>query len=238
MIRFAEVSLGQGGLPSCVKCSASAEPTFRPAADILAQLSLIAEKWPGGPGPSVAFVGAEPFLHAELPVIVMGATSARFERIRLRTGATALAAHDNAEGAIHAGVRHVEAVLLGAGEAHDELAGLPGGFASAMTGLALLRNAAENGAKTVAVTGRVPVCRHNLEHVGPAVAALAQAGAVAIELAVSEGAADAAALTRHLAPAVETGVVNGVWVSVSGLPSEKFGALAPLHAVAPSEVAP
>jgi MoaA/NifB/PqqE/SkfB family radical SAM enzyme len=235
LISFAEVSLGAGGLPACVRCEApeALAPVLRSADEIESELARISGAWGGEPGPNVAFVGAEPFAHPELPTLVMAAGAAGFERLRLRTGATPLAAHDNAEGVLHAGVRHIEAVLLAAGAAHDELSAMPGAFAAAMSGLERLHAIAQQAALPVAVTGYIPACRHNFEHLSAAVAALAEVGAVAVEIALAPGAADAVALERHLLPALDTGVVNGVWVSVSGLPADASW-LPPLHRVGAS----
>lgn len=236
MIAFAEVSLGVGGLPACTKCGASAPPVFRPASEIESQLAAVRDGWSSGPGPNVSYLGAEPFLHPELPVLVMAATAAGYKRVRLRTGAVALAAHENAAGVVHAGVRHIEAVMLAAGSAHDELSGIPGGFAGALSGLAAFRAAADAGRHPVALTGLIPACRHNLEHLPGAVAALAEAGAVSVEIALSPTAAEAVALRRYLVPALDTGTVNGVWVSVSGATADTSGIPA-LHTVAASTAA-
>lgn len=228
MIRFVELEVGRGGLPACTRCTPQIPATFTAAEQLLPRIAHVAASWDAGPGPNLTLVGAETFAHPELPALVMAASSSGFERLRLRTGASALAAHDNAEGATHAGVRHLEVVLLAEGASHDELAASPGAFASAMSGLAAFRTAAEQGAKPVAITGLVPLCRHNLALAAGAVAALAAAGAVAVEIEVTRSAASAIHVADHLRAAVETGIVNGVWVSVTGLSAKELP-VAALH---------
>lgn len=238
MIRFSRVSIGEGGLPTCSRCEPPREPSFLPAEEILPRIAAAVSDWDRaqlGPGPNVIFTGAEPFLHPDLPLLVSAATAERIERVCLRTSAAALAAHDNAEGALHAGVRIVQAVLLATGAEHDELTGQPGAFAAAVTGLAALQVAAELASLPVAVLGYVPVCRHTLSHLADTVAALAETGAVAVELAVSPGAAGAVTFSRHLSAALETAVVNGVWAYASGVPADALPGSA-LHARGPLEV--
>jgi MoaA/NifB/PqqE/SkfB family radical SAM enzyme len=234
VIAFAEVVLGSGGVVRCTRCTPAEPPReFLPAERILAQVREAARGWESGPGPNVAFVGVEPFAHPELPAIVAGARSSGVQRIRLRTDGGALSVAENASGALHAGVRHIEVVLLGAGPEHDALAGRAGLFADARDGMFRLREAAVALNARVAVTGVVPVCRHNLEHAAAAVAALAEAGAVAVELDVSPSAATAVGARDWLSAAIDTGTTAGVWVSVTGL-AEPPGSK--LHLIAPAVV--
>jgi len=187
---------------------------MRPAASVLQDVTRVCDSWSDGPGPNVALVGAEPFAHPELPLLVQGAARAGCERIRLRTDAGALPSGGNAAGVVAAGVRHLEVVLLGGvAPVHDALVGRAGAFDAALAGVAAFVSAAGAAGSAVAVTGRVPVCRHNRDEVAGAVAALAAAGAIGVELAPAAG---TALDEDRLRSARETAVVNGVWLHVAG----------------------
>ncbi len=219
---------------------------LRPGPDIVAELARAVEAWDAdrdGPGPNVALVGAEPFSHPELPAIVFAATEAGTARIRLRTGGEALQVRENAGGVIHAGVRQVEIVALAAG-AHDALCGRPDAFAAVAAGVDAYLAAAKMQHATVALTARIPVCRHNLEHLPDAVAALSQLGASEVVLDLSPAAAASVGAAGWVASACDTGVVNGTWVSVlapsriAGVPELHFVAVAAPSSTDEHEIAP
>ena len=123
MIAFAEVSIGEAPATPCVRCAPHASAAMRPATLVLADVTAVCASWSDGPGPNVSLVGAEPFAHPELPLLVQGAVEAGCERIRLRTDAGALSAGNNAVGVLGAGVRHLEVVLLGGDAEHARRAG-------------------------------------------------------------------------------------------------------------------
>lgn len=208
MLEFAEVSIGRGGLPSCVRCHPAPQPP-RFASD-----AEIAEALRGVAGVNVTFADAEPFAHPHLPQLIRLAVSAGMQRIRLRTDAGALASPNNAAGVIAAGVRQIEVVLL-AGEAGagDALSGRPGLFAAALAGISAFTEAARAVGARVAVLGRVPVCRHSEAGVASAVEVLASAGAVSIDLVAAPG----HELGRGtLDAARDAAMVHGAWVRHPG----------------------
>jgi hypothetical protein len=233
VISFADVVIGDGEAVRCARCVPEAAGGFRSPDDVLANVREVAQSWSAGAGPNLVFVGAEPFAHPQLPALVAGAASLGVERIGLRTDGGALSVDGNALGAIHAGVRLIEIVALGDQGIHDDLTGATSGFAMARQGArAFLDEGRETGA-TVVVTGRIPVCRHNLASLPGAVAALAEMGAVSVELSVSERTQKAVGLSSWVSAAFETGMVNGVWVYIrepGRLPASSIG----LHGVAPS----
>lgn len=232
MISFAEVAVGRGGIVACRQCAPAEPATFVPAEQVLAHVRAAVSAWQAEPGPNVAFVGAEPFAHPELPALVTGAVEAGASRIRLRTDGRALIVSDNAAGALLAGVRHLELVLLAGDQAsHDALCGRPGSFAEAIAGAAAFCEAAASEHAPIALAGLVPVCPHNLHDVAAAIGALAHAGAVTVTLDVSPPVATSAGSTSWLAAAIETGTVNGAWVHVRGVPADKIP-VSPLHALA------
>ena len=234
VIEFAKVDIGTGPTAACVRCGEVAERSLLASELIRAALAANAASWSGGTGPNVMFVGMEPFAHPELPGLVSAAVGAGYQRIGLRTDAGALSLPDNAEGVLSAGVRHIEMVLAGGDAAsHDAFAGRPGLFDSAHRGVTEFRLVAREAHVPVAVTGHVPVCVHTMTSLPAVVAALADVGAVAVELAVSPRAAAESALPAWLGAAIDTGMVNGVWVSVSGLAPASVPR-SPLHALAPS----
>lgn len=231
MISFAEVAVGTGEPVSCGRCVQAEPATLLPAERILAEIRRTVSAWREGPGPNVALVGGEPFAHPELPAIISAAVDAGVVRLRLRTGAGALRAHGNADGAVDAGVRHLEVVALGQGWGHDAPAGAAGSFADTLAGVRAFRGAADARCLDVAVTGLVPVCRHNLEQAAAAVAALGRAGAVSVALDVAESAARSVGAAEWLQAAVDTGVVNRVWVYVRGA---EIRGMSRLHGIAPA----
>ncbi len=213
MITFAEVSIGTAAETPCVRCARATTPSMRSAASVLEEITGICEAWSYGPGPNVSLVGAEPFSHPDLPLLVQGAVQAGCERLRLRTDAGALAAGPNATGVVGAGVRQLEVVLLGGdAESHDVLVGRAGAFEAAAAGVSAFRSAAAATGAHVAITGRIPVCRHVREGIAATVHALARMGAVAIDLAPTAGIElDVARLNA----ARETAVVNGTWLRLA-----------------------
>lgn len=232
MIEFVEISVGSGGVVSCALCARPKERTLRAGSEIIAELDACARTWSAGPGPNFAFTGAEPFAHPDLPSLVEAGREHGAQRIRLRTDAGALAIAGNAAGVIHAGVRQIEVVLL-AGDAatHDALAGREGLFDAAIEGLGAFVSAAAAADAHVAVCALIPVCAHNLAHLPAAVSACAAAEAVAVVLQVPASLAESSAAREWIGAALDTGTVNGVWVSVEGIPAEKLPR-APLYALA------
>ncbi len=217
MITFAHVSIGTGGPVSCTLCAArrrASEPEPFTVGTVRERLIEACASWAHGPGPNVSFVRFEPFLHPALPEIVRIASDLGVQRIRLRTDGGALGASQNARGALSAGVRHVELVVLAAGTEHDELTERPGLFAALKAGSrAFIETAAAQGT-TVALTGFVPVCSHNVTSAAGAVAALCEAGAVAVHV---DAAACRPSEHAHVIAALDTAAANGVAGFVTGL---------------------
>jgi len=219
VLEFAEVTIGNGGVARCARCSppVHGEVTFGPAAAVTQRIAATAAEWAGGPGPNVAFTGAEPFAHPELPALVGAAVAAGAERIRLRTDAGALAGGNNASGVLAAGVRHIEVVLVGGdAQVHDGIVGRPGLYDAAVAGVAAFRSAAQAADVPVAITGYVPVCRHNAAHVVSTVLALAACGAVSVELQPVDGYRIDAATALA---AFQAAVVNAVSLRGHGVPA-------------------
>ncbi len=237
MIQFVEIPLGRGSACACARCAAPVEREFYSAEVIRVRVGDAIATWSTGPGPNVLFSGPEPFSHPELPGIITSASAAGVERISLRTDAGALSIPGNAEGVLAAGVRQLQVVMLaGTAETHDALTSRVRLFDAAVSGLAAFRSAATASQSHVAITGLVPVCAHNLSDLPATVAALARAGAVAVEIAASPAVASGAGFTDWTDAAIDTGLVNGVWVSVTGVES----AMQPrtdLHAVTPFTLA-
>lgn len=239
MISFIEVPIGVGDAVVCTRCDASPVPSapsdfdeVAPLVDAAAQEASCAD----GPGPNLRFAGFDPFLYPELPALVSAAVQAGAQRIQLRTDGGGLARPGNAEGALGAGVTHFEVVLLaGDAETHDSLSGTPGLFDACGYGVRALRAAAEAAGARIALTGAVPLCVHNLTHAAQAVAAFAALGALAVRLEVSASAAASVGMSAALGSAFDTGTVNGVWVSVTGVAAESLP-VSPLHAIAPFSV--
>jgi MoaA/NifB/PqqE/SkfB family radical SAM enzyme len=232
VINFVEIALGTGAACSCSRCAAPPAREFFSAEVVGSRIASVVAEWADGPGPNVMLSGPESFAHPELPGIVASAAAAGCERIGLRTDAGALSIPGNAEGVLGAGVRHLQVVMLGGQGSHDRLADRPGLFDAASQGVRTFIAAALHGGEHVAVTGMVPVCAHNVPELPAAVAALASVGAVAVEIAVQPAAAQVRGFSDWLASAIDTGTVNGVWVTVAGLEAQRVPRSA-LHAVSP-----
>lgn len=234
MIEFAEIVIGSGGIAPCAACGAPEPRVLRASAEIVAEIESRAHGWSAGPGPNFALVGTEPFAHPDLPALVAAAVACGAQRIRLRTDAGALAIPGNAAGVIHAGVRQVEAVLLGGDAAtHDALAGRAGLYDAALEGLSAFTSAALAQRAHVAVCATVPVCIHNLTQLPAAVSACAAAGAVSVVLHVPAALSGSSAAREWIGAGLDTGTVNGVWVSVQCVPADTLPR-SPLYALSPT----
>ena len=236
MISFARVAVGDGGFVGCTRCDPTAPARrYFSAQEIIGSVRSVADAWKDGPGPNVSLAGTEPFGHAELPAIIAGAVALGMQRICLRTDGGALSVDGNARGAVHAGVRQIELVVLGDLAVHDELAATPGLFVAARQGARAFLDAARDARVPAALTAMLPVCRHNIAALPGAVALLAEMGAVAVELDVAESAQRAVGYRKWVSAALETGMVNGVWVYVRRADAP-LASDARLHAVAPCGV--
>lgn len=209
MLEFSQVSIGTEGGCGCTRCVAPVPPEFTPA-------EVVAESIPAET--DVMFTGPDALLHPHLPILIAGARAAGSARIGISTDAAGFAFGENAAGALHAGVRHVEVTLLGDAERHDRLTGREGGFAATRAGLAAFRDAADAAGASVMVRVRIPVCRHDVTHVVGAVTAAAALGADIVLLDATRTDADLAHYARWITAALETGTVNGVWVVAEGVP--------------------
>jgi hypothetical protein len=220
MIRFVEVSIGSGPRVRCTRCATDDVPvTFRPAAEIVAEASGVCASWSAGAGPNVRLTGAEPFAHPELPAVITGVVAAGCRRLEIDTDAIGMRSAANARGALLSGVRHARATLLAGTEGvHDALAGAPGVFEATREGIAAFTGVATAEGLDVSVTVAIPVCRHNAHDLPATVAAAVESGADRVEMRVADGGLDITSALPWIVASCDTGVVNGVWVEVEGVP--------------------
>jgi hypothetical protein len=213
VITFAEVSLGAGGDVRCSRCQGAAQPTaYRGAAAVVADIEATAAR-------DLALTGPEPFGHPELHALVSAAVRAGVRRLRLDTDAVALQSPSNAGGVLSAGVRHITFTLLGGTPGvHDALRGGPGSFDAALAGVRTYRRVADEEGVAVSIVAVVPACRHNLHDLPAAVGAAVDAGADSVLVRFEDAGADLAPALPWFTAACDTGVVNGVWVEVEGVP--------------------
>jgi MoaA/NifB/PqqE/SkfB family radical SAM enzyme len=237
VVPFTRIEIGTGGLPVCTRCGVATLSRARTPAEVCEEIRASAAAWSGGSGPNVWLAGAEAFAHPDLPALIDCAVSAGAVRVKLTTGGAALAVGQNAAGSLDAGVRHVEVVLLAGSPAlHDALAGHSAAFDDALRGVAALHSAAEQAAAVISITGRIPVCPHNIESVPELVALFARSGADAVIAEVTPGVASRVP-QGWVAAVADTGVVNSVWVTFSGVDTVQHGVSA-IHARAPWDTVP
>jgi hypothetical protein len=220
VIRFASVSLGSGGGVRCSRCHGPAGPArYRSVAEVTADVEAAAAGWIGAPGPNVTLSGPEPFGHPELPALISAAVRASVRRVRLDTGGSALRSPVNAAGGLSAGVRHIAVTLLGGTPGvHDALAGEPGGFDAAVGGARAFRAAAVEADIAVCISVIVPACRHNVHDLPAAVTSAFDATSDTVAIVLEDGGVDLVSALPWITSACDTGVVNGVWVEVEGVP--------------------
>lgn len=220
MIHFAELALGIGGEVRCSRCHGAPEsPTYRRAEEVSADIATACSLWNEAPGPNIALTGAEPFGHPELPAIVTAAIGAGCRRLCLKTDAVALRSAANAGGSLMAGVRHLRWPILGGTPGvHDALVGAPGAFEASVAGIRSFRAIAAEEGLDVSVTAFVPVCRHNVHDLPVVAGAAVEAGADRVVVRIEDGGLDLAGSIPWIVAACDTGVVNGVWVEVDGVP--------------------
>ena len=215
LISFSGIRLGTGDAVSCTRCRARETASYAPASEVVAEGRRIIDGWHYGPGPNIGLWGPEPFGHPDLVPVVEAIVAAGVERLCIATDGVALRSEQNARGIMSAGIRHVRVTVLGSRAVHDELQGAPGSHEAALDGMKLVRDAAMRAEVPMLLCGHIPVCEHNLRDIPVAVVQLAEAGASAIKLET-----DLVSLPRSagqwMDAAVETGIVNGVWVSVEG----------------------
>ncbi len=210
MLRFNQIVIGEGGLPSCGKCAPHADAVFRSSDKIIENIHEAAQSL-RGPVLNVSFVGTEAFLHPEMPLLVTSAVEAGASRVGVMTGGQALSHGNNAAGILHAGVRHVDVVCLGDEATHDELTRSPGSFAAARAGVKAVHAAAGEAGIHIAVMGHVPVCRHNVHAIPGAVMELITMGVIAVHLQPAND-LDVAHNIEWFGAAFQTGIMHGTWV--------------------------
>jgi hypothetical protein len=227
MLAFCDIPLGRGEEAACLRCAGSrprsSGETIEPEARIDSALD-------DAPGVGVFFSDVGGLDHPDLPHLAANAARAGASRIAVRTSGRSLADPGAAASLLESGVRIVEVVFLGSSEqTHDALTGVQGAFEAAAAGVGNLRSAADALGEKVAVRGRVPVCRHNVQDLPATVMCLAGLGVSSIVLAC-DSALEARRSIDWIAAACDTGTVNRVWVAVSGMDEGVLGEKA-LHAV-------
>jgi len=220
VIRFAEVVVGEGGGIRCARCHPDgAVVSYRDAEEVRAEVSAVCGLWDTPPGPNITFTGAEPFGHPALPSLIASAVEAGCVRVCLDTDAVACTSPQNAGGSLMAGVRHLRWIVLGGTPGvHDALTSRPGALDASVAGVRSFRSIAKDQDIDISVTAVIPVCRHNVHDLPAAVSVALGVEADAVHLRVEDGGLDLGSAIPWLVAACDTGVVNGVWVEVEGVP--------------------
>ena len=211
MIQVSRIEMGTGGLPACARCGSIGAPVFRPAEEVIADVKDLHADHSRGID-LVWLDGTEAFSHPALPVIIAEVVATGAQRVGLETAGALLAAGGNAQGALHAGVRHVDVRYVPGTDTdraseHDfQLAGIR----------EFVRAAQEVGI-SVAVSASVPACRHTSADLPAAVAELVAVGVGAVHIKVDPAPGFGPLAVASVIAACDTGVVNAVWVDVAGI---------------------
>ena len=192
MLAFKPISLGQGGVCHCVRCTSRAKSPAgldRIAADILSLRSSISPSSSSGPPRGVRLGGFEPFAHPNLVQVIGMCAQAGINRVMVCTDGGALANPMNARGCIESGARLFEIPFLGpSAELHDRLSGSPGSFDRALAGLRTVRDVSAQTGLRVACIGLIRACPHTAPMLATTVASLANSGLVrSIRIAAEPG---------------------------------------------------
>ncbi len=213
MIGFARVSVGAGGWPVCARCAVAAPVSYHPTAEVEAAIGDAVRSSSEPPGPNVVLGGPEPFDHPRIFDLIAACAREGAERVAVETGGAVLAAPDAARRALDAGVRHLWVVVSDADpERDDRLADRSVHSTRVFDGVTAYAAAAESAGIDVLITGIVPVCHHNLQHLPGTVARLSARGFHAVRLV--SGAPLPAQAAAWIASACDTGMVNQLWVEV------------------------
>jgi hypothetical protein len=220
VLEFSQVRIGDGEPVACSRCGTRETAlTYRSADDIAADVAQAVRDYPGAPGPNVELVGPEPLGHPELPAVVASAIAAGVARLRLHTDAVGFGSAGNASGAIAAGVTHVRFTLLGGTPGvHDVLADAPGALDATLLGVRSFVEAGKEQERAVHVSALLPLCRHTSSDLPTAVLRAVEAGVSGVLIRIEDGGVDMAGALPWIGAACDTGVVNGVWVEVEGVP--------------------
>jgi hypothetical protein len=219
VLRFVDIPLGRSSGVPCRRGAEEQTETLFDTPEVLAVLLAAIESWSGGPGPNVAFTGAEPFHHPALEELISAAARAGAQRVRLDTDGAALCEDSVAHRVIDAGVRHVRFPLLGStAELHDALIGRPGAFAATVRGVRWFADVARELGQAVQLSARVPVCHRNLKDLPAIVTRAIAAGASYVGIVLTDETLDPFAAAPWVEAACDTGIVHATWVDVEGMP--------------------
>ncbi|MDZ4169708.1 MAG: radical SAM protein [Coriobacteriia bacterium] len=220
MLSFADIALGTAsGVPRCMRCHRPIDEHFRDPSGVATEIREVCQGWPGGSGPNIYLVGAEPLRHPALFELLHAAVESGAARIGLETDAHALASREISSRALRSGVRQLTVSVLGPNaERHDALSGRHGSYDQTVEGVRTFLDEAREGGVRVHLTFRVPVCRHNLREAPAIVTAACGFGAHAVILDVDDTDLDLNQASPWLEAACDTGVVNTTWVEVRGVP--------------------
>ena len=228
MIVFRDISLDRGQTVLCGRCTPDSPPApeYRSVADIESCLALA----PGDPsGEGVLFSGADPLGYPGFERLLGTLASAGTRRIGVRTSGQHLADPQRVIALVEAGVRLFEVPFPDpSGHPHDPLTGAQAPFAAAVHGVRTVLEVAEGSDARIAVRGLLGVCRHTAQDLPASVMRLAELRVTSVALHCVGG-ADMPRLAEWVGAACDTGTVNRVWVSVTGLAPELLGDKA-LHA--------
>lgn len=208
MFDFEVVRLGPGAQTGCVRCGIPASAEHFPAADIISRSAALTSG-------NISIQGQEPLLHRELPTILETLLSNPVDRLHISTDGIGLSSRQVAAGLASSGVTWVSIRLLAPeSEAHDALSGMRGSFDAVIAGISNLRAPLAAQGADAMLTGEIPVCSHNINSLPATVALFAEKGMRSVALDLSRLARSESA-KAWVDSAVDTGLVAGMWVSLS-----------------------
>lgn len=229
MLSFYDIPIGRGEEAACRRCAGAPTPGHVDASALTRRIDDVIAARPGA-GLLLSDTGSGE--HADLYGLVAHAVRAGVTRVGVRVPGRTLADSPAAAGLLKSGARVFEVPFLGSSpESHDLLTGVPGDLEATSAGVRNIREAAEALGMRVAVRARIQVCRHNLQDLPATVMHCAQTGVSSVVL-VCPKELDPRRSAEWLAAACDTGTVNRIWVTVTGMVAGALGDKA-LHTVDP-----
>lgn len=214
MITYKRLFIGSVCNNQCLPCPNTGERVGHSSDQILEALES-----PDGAVDSLELYGGEPAIRQDLGRIVAAARERGWRRIKLVTNARAFADPEAVVAVLRMGVRVFEVKLYGhAPQLHDEVTRCEGSFMETVQGLANLRNVRIPEASKIFIEARIPVLEANHPYIPQIVGFVIGFRVDRITLALDEPGLSMSDAIPSVKAAINTGLVNSLWVQTEGIP--------------------